>query len=464
MNSLNKRKKWLFNFTVMIDALTTSLAWFFAYYFRFHLPERAFPTNFFLYTPFLILFNVFFHYRFHCYEPTPFSPWYRKVTGWVKGAILSFILFVFLYYYTHSVPISRLGLLIYISALITLQSLSIPLIWRYENYLRKRHLWEDKILCIGDSDHLFSLLQSLHPFREGQHCVGWLDPKKDKYKKFATENKIPTLDIPLETLPAFIKKNEITHVFIGFFEDQSKQVGLYTDILSITYCRVYFLPLIRTGFLGYEVESIHRQSAIRLNAFHATRTSLFLKRTLDVVGSLTALLLFSPLFISLSLLIKFSSKGPIFFSQERVTLDGVLFQIWKFRSMRTDAEEKSGAVWATKNDSRVTTVGKMMRKTSLDEIPQFWNILKGDMSLVGPRPERPVFVEKFEREIAGYGLRHRVKAGLTGWAQINGLRGDTSIKERSRYDNQYIRNWSIWLDLKIIALTFIHGFFDENAY
>jgi Undecaprenyl-phosphate glucose phosphotransferase len=187
------------------------------------------------------------------------------------------------------------------------------------------------------------------------------------------------------------------------------------------------------------------------------------KRIFDITFSLLALLILSPFMMLIALLIKLTSKGPIFYSQERMSVDGTCFSIYKFRTMFIDAEA-SGPGWTKKGDQRVTTIGKYLRKYSLDELPQFWNVLVGDMSLVGPRPERPVFIDDFRRKIPSYMLRHKVPAGITGWAQVNGWRGDTSIDKRIEYDLYYIRNWSISLDFKIILLTIIRGLINKNAY
>jgi exopolysaccharide biosynthesis polyprenyl glycosylphosphotransferase len=191
---------------------------------------------------------------------------------------------------------------------------------------------------------------------------------------------------------------------------------------------------------------------------------LTVKRVMDVVGSAITLVILSPLMMFLAVLIKLDSEGPVFFTQERMGLDGKRFMMLKFRSMRTDAEEETGPVWATANDSRRTRLGTVIRRFSIDEFPQFINVLLGDMSLVGPRPERPVFVEQFKQSIPRYMDRHLEKAGITGWAQINGLRGDTSIIERTKYDLWYIENWSVALDLRIIVRTILNLFIDRNAY
>ena len=175
-------------------------------------------------------------------------------------------------------------------------------------------------------------------------------------------------------------------------------------------------------------------------------------------------MLLSPLLALIALAIKATSPGPIFYAQERMGLDGKTFRMFKFRSMRVDAESATGAVWAQAGDARRTVFGSFLRSTSLDELPQFWNILTGDMSLVGPRPERPVFVSQFRTTIAHYMLRHKVKSGLTGWAQVNGWRGNTSLDARIRCDLDYIREWSLFFDLKIILMTVWKGFVNKNAY
>jgi Undecaprenyl-phosphate glucose phosphotransferase len=188
------------------------------------------------------------------------------------------------------------------------------------------------------------------------------------------------------------------------------------------------------------------------------------KRVLDIAFSATALFLLAPILSGIALAVKMSSPGPVFYRQERMSLNGQTFRMLKFRSMPVGAESSTGAVWASPGESRATRVGTFLRRTSLDELPQFINVLRGDMSVVGPRPERPVFIEQFRHEVPGYMLRHKMKAGITGWAQIHGWRGNTSIHKRIEYDLYYIQNWSLKLDLKIMAMTVVKGFVHENAY
>ena len=191
--------------------------------------------------------------------------------------------------------------------------------------------------------------------------------------------------------------------------------------------------------------------------------NLIAKRMMDIALSSLTLVITGPLMLLLAAVIKLTSPGPVFYRQERMGLDGRTFRMLKFRSMGTDAEAATGPVWATRDDGRRTPVGALLRRTSLDELPQLVNVLKGEMSLVGPRPERPVFIEELRKQIPKYMLRHKVKAGISGWAQVNGWRGDTSIEKRIEHDLYYIEHWSLLFDLKILWLSLWRGFFHRNA-
>ena len=204
-----------------------------------------------------------------------------------------------------------------------------------------------------------------------------------------------------------------------------------------------------------------------VNIRHVPLTNSFnmiCKRAMDIVGAIVAIIIFSPVMLVTAVLVKTTSKGPLIYKQERVGLHNQTFQMYKFRSMEVQSEKSEKKAWTVRNDPRVTAVGKVIRRTSIDELPQLFNILKGDMSLVGPRPERPFFVEKFREEIPRYMIKHQVRPGITGWAQVNGFRGDTSIRSRIEHDLYYIENWSLGLDIKILFLTFFKGFVNKNAY
>ncbi|MFQ5742258.1 MAG: undecaprenyl-phosphate glucose phosphotransferase [Acidobacteriota bacterium] len=212
------------------------------------------------------------------------------------------------------------------------------------------------------------------------------------------------------------------------------------------------------------VEDLDGVPIVNLSATPLRGVGSFLKRAVDILAATSCLLFFSPLFPLIALVVLLSSRGPVLYRQERMGLDGRSFKLLKFRSMRVDAESGTGPIWAAEHDPRVTPVGRFLRKYSLDELPQFWNVLRGDMSMVGPRPERPHFVQEFRNRIPHYMLRHRVRAGLTGWAQVNGWRGNTSLEKRIEYDLYYIEHWSLTLDLKILWMTLATGLSHEHAY
>ena len=215
--------------------------------------------------------------------------------------------------------------------------------------------------------------------------------------------------------------------------------------------------------LRARLEELDGLPVININDVPLQGVHAWVKRSIDVVLSATALIVLSVPLAVIALLVKLSSPGPVLYRQERMGLDGKAFIVYKFRSMREDAESQTGPTWARDDDPRATPVGRWLRRFDLDELPQLWNVLKGDMSLVGPRPERPFFVHQFKHRLPQYMLRHKVKAGITGWAQVNGWRGNTSLEKRLEYDLYYIENWSVTLDLKIIWLTLVRGVFQRSA-
>lgn len=263
----------------------------------------------------------------------------------------------------------------------------------------------------------------------------------------------------------FLDHNNINQVIICVSATAYQQIEDDIDQITelITDCKI--IPdIFKYTKLGPAIYSLNQIPFIEINSSPLSGNAIISKRIFDIIGSIFALIIFAPLMIVIAILVKLSSKGPIFYKQERMGLDGKIFQCLKFRSMPQDAEKQTGAIWATADDPRPTKIGKILRKYSLDELPQFINVLKGDMSIVGPRPERPIFVQEFKKKIPKYMLRHKVKTGITGLAQVRGWRGNTSIERRIECDIEYIQTWSIWLDIKIILLTIIEIFNSKNAY
>jgi Undecaprenyl-phosphate glucose phosphotransferase len=267
-------------------------------------------------------------------------------------------------------------------------------------------------------------------------------------------------------IASIIEQVKADEILIALPWSQQDEVSRILELLKDETVDVRLVPDVHAYVtLGCEVEDFDGLPVVRINDSPLIGWYAAAKRLLDIVVSSVALLLLSPLLLTIAVVVKLTSgPGPVLYRQERMGLDGRTFQMLKFRSMRVDAEDKTGAVWARESDDRRTLLGTILRKTSLDELPQLWNVLCGEMSLVGPRPERPVFVHQFRKEIPHYMLRHKVKAGITGWAQVNGWRGNTSLSRRIECDLYYIQNWSLALDLKILTLTLWKGFVNKNAY
>lgn len=245
---------------------------------------------------------------------------------------------------------------------------------------------------------------------------------------------------------------ELALIALGY-RDYPKLYDLIRECegVNVEFMMVPDMLEIMTG--GMRVKEIGGIPFIKIKGIPMTTWGRITKRTFDLAVSGTILVLLSPLFLLVAILIKLDSKGLIFYRQERLGMDGNRFEMLKFRSMKVGAEQETGPVWAKENDPRSTRIGNFIRKTSIDEFPQLINVFRGEMSLVGPRPERPYFVEQFKKLVPKYLDRHRVKTGMTGWAQVNGLRGDTSLEERIKYDIYYIENWSLWFDVKILLKT-----------
>lgn len=269
----------------------------------------------------------------------------------------------------------------------------------------------------------------------------------------------------IRDVPDLIRSQSIDIVLVALNDTEHAKLydmvkeceGLNTDIFMVPDT----LELMTSQVRIKEIEGI---PFLKIKAVPMTTWNHIMKRTFDLVVASVVLILASPILLLICLLIKLDSKGPVLYLQERVGLDGKPFNVLKFRTMRAEAEKETGPVWARKDDPRVTRIGRFLRRFSLDELPQLMNVLKGEMSLVGPRPERPHFVEQFKKEIPKYLDRHRVKTGMTGWAQVNGLRGNAPIEERTKYDLYYIENWSLVFDLKIILKTIRAVLFGKDAY
>lgn len=353
-------------------------------------------------------------------------------------------------------------LLWHLCALILLVSFRIA-VRKVLHVVRQHGLDQRQILIIGEGLPLVSLIEKIKKAEwTGFNIVG-------AFTNTPLSEMTNTTDIEIKKIPndlsTFIDTKKATEVWLTWSTWSKEQINqllksIHNNVVTIR----YFPCIFGIELINQSISEILGLPVINIIASPMTGSNRIIKAIEDRVLSFIILLLISPILLLIACLVKVSSPGPVFFKQERLGLNGKLFEMLKFRSMPVDAEVKTGAVWATSGDKRATRIGAFLRKTSLDELPQFINVLKGEMSIVGPRPERSIFVEKFKSEIPSYMQKHLVKAGITGWAQVNGWRGSTSLEKRIEYDLYYINHWSLGFDLKIIFLTIFKGFVNENAY
>ncbi len=326
--------------------------------------------------------------------------------------------------------------------------------------LKGRNL--QRILVVGASDLGREITYKLQAHRElGLEVVGFLDDDRGKLGQQIMG--VPVLGV-LNEIEDVIAERAVDQVYIALPLDAHRKMVRVMQQVGRSCVEVKLVPdVLQYATLKSSLEDLDGTPVINLSQVPLQGWSSLAKRTMDIILASLGLALLLPFFPFLALAIWWEDRGPIFYRQERMGLDGKPFMILKFRSMKVNAESSSGPVWAIRGDDRRTRLGSLMRKTSIDELPQLWNVLKGDMSLVGPRPERPTFVHEFKHKIPDYMLRHRVKSGITGWAQVHGWRGNTSIRRRIQYDLYYIQNWSLLLDLKILWMTLRSGAW-HNAY
>jgi len=258
-------------------------------------------------------------------------------------------------------------------------------------------------------------------------------------------------------------RERIDHLYVALSLEEHAKLLDVMAVASREVIDVKVVPdLLQFIALRARLEDLDGLPVINVNDVPLQGVNAWIKRAIDIALSAATLVVLALPLALIAALVKWTSRGPVFYQQERMGLDGRAFTVYKFRSMYLDAEEATGPVWARDNDPRTTPLGYWLRRFDFDELPQFWNVLRGDMSIVGPRPERPFFVEQFKHRIPQYMLRHKVKAGITGWAQVNGWRGNTSLEKRIEYDLYYIENWSVGLDIKIMWLTVVRGLFHRS--
>ncbi len=319
-----------------------------------------------------------------------------------------------------------------------------------------------RILIAGAGDLGRVVAEKILQHRElGYQVIGFVDDRAGG--DYLGYRGLPLLGT-LADAAEIVRQEKIDHLYVALpLEEHTKMLDVI-ESTSREMVDVKVVPdLVQFLALRARLEDLDGVPIINIHDVPLQGLNAAIKRVIDVTISGTALVLLGAPCAVIALLIKWTSPGSVFYKQERMGLDGRPFTVYKFRSMRVDAEESSGPIWARDDDPRCTPVGRFLRKTDMDELPQIWNVLKGDMSIVGPRPERPFFVDQFKHRFPQYMLRHKVKAGITGWAQVNGWRGNTSLEKRIEFDLYYIENWSVSLDLKIMWMTVFRGILQRQA-
>ncbi len=455
---------------VIADAAITAVSFMIAYYFKFYILNNGpgvgvLPVgDYFMLLFFIVPIYMFLYHSCSVYAPKRTVRRRFEVYGIVKANTIGIVaLIIVLYMIIREINFSRSVMVYFYVVNVTATSFFRLNLRKGLCSIRRRGYNLKHILLVGYSRAAEEYIDRLNDNPQWGYVVcGILDdhiPGGTLYKGVKVlgrlgnlevilpENKLDEIAITLplkdydylESVVSICEKSGVHTKFIPDYNSLIPSRPYTEDLMGLPVVNIRYVPLTNTG-------------------------NILVKRMMDVAGALVGIVLTSPVMLLSALLVKLTSPGPVIFRQERVGLHNKPFYMYKFRSMELQAPGEEKKAWTVRNDPRVTPVGRFLRRTSLDELPQLFNILRGDMSLVGPRPERPLYVEKFKEEIPRYMVKHQVRTGLTGWAQVNGLRGDTSIRKRLEYDIYYIENWTVWFDFKIILMTFFTGFVNKNAY
>ena len=452
----------------LLDACVIIGCWLLAYWARFSLPlvevTKGFPAfgTYASLTPLIVLVWQIVFSSQDIYVPKQMPRRTQEAHAVLRAHFSALVVFLALTYLFSEYRYSRVVMFFFGIMSAFLLVLSRMALRNSLRALKRRGHRVKQVLLIGEGLPLEVLVGRLRKFPElGLHPLGAVIQDQGSAKEIAGTAVIGKFS----EIPALMRSRKVDQILIALPREQAAETNRILAMLKEETVDIHILPDLHEFItLGCAVEDFDGLPIVNLNESPLEGWGAIAKRTTDVVLSAIALIVLSPLLFLLGILVRLSSPGPILFRQERMGLDGRTFQMLKFRSMRTDAEAATGAVWAKPGDDRKTAVGSFIRATSLDELPQLWNVLRGEMSLVGPRPERPVFVGQFRTQIPNYMLRHKVKAGITGWAQVQGWRGNTSLEKRIECDLYYIRHWSYALDLKILLFTVWKGFVHKNAY
>ena len=474
---IKENEKLLTLFRVIIDAGILIGAFILSYYLRFDTTHSPLIRWHWIKEPFgyysglreymkclfaLVPCYIISYHLFKLYDPSRVKKRKSEFVAVLGANLVGVIIVTAILFFYRSISYARLFIVIFVITNTIATSLSRFLISILVNAIRRRSGRDKKnILLVGYSRTAEDYITRLIANPEWGYSIhGILDDKKKPGHSFKGVRVLGTID----SLPTFIEENDYDEIVITLSIDHLNRLEEIVGITENSGIHTKFVP----DYNNVIPTKPYTEDLDGLPVIHVRKVPLsmsfnrLLKRTFDIIGSILLIILTAIPMLIISIIVKATSPGPLIFKQERVGLHNKPFIMYKFRSMKVQDEENGQ--WTVKNDPNVTKIGRFIRRTSMDEFPQFFNVLAGKMSLVGPRPERPIFVEKFREDIPRYMIKHQVRPGITGWAQINGYRGDTSIKKRIDFDLYYVENWSLWLDIKILFLTIFKGFVNKNAY
>ena len=453
------------------DGIIVACSYILAWYIKFESPfsniqpeagflpmGTYFSALYFLVPAYLILYSLA-----NLYTPQRATKMRYELYNILRANLIGIIGFYVVLFMIKQTHFSRTMIMYFFVINVAFSTLSRVLLRKFLRYVRKRGYNLKHILLIGYSRSAEGYISRINNNPQWGYVVsGILDDMVPIGTSYHGVKVIGEIDM----LSRFLSNNEYDEITITLPLDRYDKLEELVATCEKSGVHTKFIPDYTSLFPSNPyTEEILGLPVINIRYVPLTNgVNAFVKRIMDIIGSIIAIIIFSPIMLAAAIAVRISSPGPVIFKQERIGLHGKPFMMYKFRTMEQQPEKVEKKGWTTKNDPRVTKVGRLLRKTSIDEMPQFFNILFGDMSLIGPRPERPQFVEKFKGEIPRYMVKHQVRPGLTGWAQINGYRGDTSIRKRIEYDIYYIENWSIEFDIRILFGTFFHGFVNKNAY
>ena len=468
---IKDNQKYLDRIQVLLDALAIVITYTLAWYIKFKSPLKLVDVGvgvlskrvYFSALIFIVPGYLLLNYIFSLYSEKRATRLKKDCFNIIKSNVVGTVLFIVTLYMIHEQNFSRTMIFIFSVLNVIAQTGDRWVVRKILLELRKKGRNVKYVLLVGYSRAAEEYMRRIKQNPQWGYVVrGILDdkiPRGTEYKGIKVIGKIENLLIilpenKLDEIAITLALEDYNHLeeIVGLCEKSGVHTKFIPDYNSVIPSKPYTEDL--NGLPVINIRHVPLSNGLNSLA----------KRLVDIAGGCAALVLFGPLMLAVAVAVKLTSKGPIIFKQERVGLHNKPFYMYKFRTMEVQRKsvEKSG--WTTKNDPRVTKIGKILRKLSIDEFPQLINVIKGDMSLVGPRPERPFFVEKFKEEIPRYMIKHQVRPGMTGWAQINGYRGDTSIRKRIDCDLYYIENWTMGLDIKILFLTVFKGFINKNAY